>query len=153
MSCEPTDNTAMACTEMQGRLPGCAPLANPYVPFQQEGTQTYQAAKGMVRGTLFPGLDLPFMGMVNQTEKNATPLHQLQTLNFAITELGLYLDTHSEDMEATELFNQYVERFTDALQQYERQFGSMTQMGAALGGTYDWLKDPWPWEITANKEA
>ena len=143
----------MACSYAQGVLPACAPLANPYVPFQQENSKTYQAAKGLIRGTLYPGLDLPFMGMVNQQEKSNTALHRLQTLNFAITELGLYLDPHASDMEATDLFNQYVEQYTDALQQYERQFGALTQMGAALNGQYEWLSDPWPWDFEQNKEA
>ena len=51
--------------EMLGVLPELAPLANPYVPFQQENPKQYTAKRGLIRGTLFPGLDLPFMGMVN----------------------------------------------------------------------------------------
>lgn len=141
-----------SCTEGQGVLPACAPLANPYVPYQQCEAPTYQAAKGLIRGTIYPGLDLPFMGMVNQHEKKPTALHQLQTLNFAITELGLYLDTHASDEDAVVLFNQYVEQYADALQQYEKQFGSTTQMGAALTGKYEWLDNPWPWDYDANKE-
>ena len=66
----------------QGRLPAMAPLANPYVPFQLENAPKYEARKGLVRGTLFPGLDLPFMGLVNRTEKN-TPLGELMALGFA----------------------------------------------------------------------
>lgn len=48
----------------EGRLPPMAPLANPYVPFQQENPPKYEARWGMIRGTLFPGLDLPFFGDV-----------------------------------------------------------------------------------------
>ena len=142
-----------SCAEGQGILPACAPLANPSGPFQQCDAPTYQAAKGLIRGTIYPSLDLPFMGMVNQHEKNPTALHQLQTLNFAITELGLYLDTHAADEDAVALFNQYVEQYADALQQYEKQFGSTTQMGAALTGKYEWLDNPWPWDYDANKEG
>ncbi len=141
------------CMETQGVLPACAPLANPYVPFQQENAQTYQAGMGLVRGTMYPGLDLPFMGMVNQKEKSATPLHRLQAMNFAVSELGLYLDTHADDQDAVDLFNQYVEQYADALHQYERQHGSTTQMGAALTGRYEWLENPWPWDYDANKEG
>lgn len=136
-----------------GILPSCAPLANPFVPFQQTNSEMYNAATGMVRGTMYPGLDLPFRGMVNENEKSNTPLHQLQALGFAIAELGLYLDTHSDDQDATDLFNQYVEQYSGALQMYERQHGSLTQMDSALTGTYDWLKDPWPWDFDHNKEA
>lgn len=141
------------CTDAQGALPSCAPLANPYVPFQQTESDTYQANMGMVRGTMYPGLDLPFMGMVNQKEKSNTTLHRLQALNFAVTELGLYLDTHSDDQDATDLFNQYVEQYADALKQYEQVSGSTTQLGAALTGRYEWLDGPWPWDYDANKEG
>ena len=141
------------CTDAQGALPSCAPLANPYVPFQQAESDTYQANMGMVRGTMYPGLDLPFMGMVNQKEKSNTTLHRLQALNFAVTELGLYLDTHSDDQDATDLFNQYVEQYADALKQYEQVSGSTTQLGAALTGRYEWLDGPWPWDYDANKEG
>lgn len=146
-------NQGASCNEMQGMLPACAPLATPYVPFQNDAAQTYQASAGFIRGTLYPGLDLPFMGMVNQKEKNRTVLQRLQTLNFAISELGLYLDTHSDDEEATELFNQYVEQYADVLHQYEQAYGSTTQMGSALTGKYEWLNDPWPWDYNADREG
>ena len=76
-----------------GRLPEKAPLANPYVPFQTEDPPKYEARKALVRGTLYPGLDLPFKGMVNKSEKPVTPGTELQVLGFAIQELSLYLDT------------------------------------------------------------
>ena len=71
----------------EGRLPAMAPLANHYVPFQLESPLKYEPRKALIRGTLFPGLDLPFMGMVNQQEQPITPKTELQTLGFIIQEL------------------------------------------------------------------
>ena len=65
----------------------------------------------------------------------------------------MYLDTHSDDEEATELFNQYVEQYADVLHQYEQAYGSTTQMGSALTGKYEWLNDPWPWDYNADREG
>ena len=141
------------CGEGCGILPAKAPLANPYVPFQETNAQTYQSAAGLVRGTLFPGLDLPFMNMSNTSELSNTMLHQLQALNFAVSELGLYLDTHPTDQEALDLFNQYAEMYEDALQKYEQEKGSLMQMRAGINGSYQWVKGPWPWEYNANKEG
>ena len=141
------------CGETMGVLPACAPLANPYVPYQSELGSTYQAPTGLVRGTIYPGLDLPFMGMVNKNELRSTPMHQLQALNFAISELGLYLDTHGDDQEALELFNQYVEQYASAMQNYENNNRPLTQMAAGMDGRYDWIEGPWPWEYDANKEG
>ena len=145
--------TGGACGDGSGMLPACAPLANSYVPFQQDDPKVYQAPQALIRGTLYPGLDLPFMGMVNQKEKNTTQMNQLQALNFAVSELGLYLDTHGGDEDAMELFHQYVERYADAMQKYEQEHGALTQMGAGVSGRYTWTEGPWPWEYDANKEG
>ena len=129
-----------------GRLPGMAPLANPYVPFQMENPPKYEARKGLVRGTLFPGLDLPFMGMINQEELPVTPLTELQTLAFALQELALYLDTHREDTEALEMYRQYQQVYNKCVEEYARHCGPMTHGTPTGMDGYAWLDDPWPWE-------
>ena len=136
----------------EGRLPAMAPLANPYVPFQLENPPKYEAARGLIRGTLFPGLDLPFMGMVNTKEKNVTPTTQLQTLAFAIQELALYLDTHREDKEALELYQSYQKIYHDCMMRFTRESGPLNHR-TPTEGPYAWLDDPWPWEYCKNKEA
>ncbi len=136
-----------------GRLPAEAPLANPYVPFQEENAPVYQTPKGLIRGTMYPGLDLPFMGMVNQREKNVTPMTELQALNFAIQELALYLDTHREDREALERYRNYQKMYGKCLEQYQMKRSSLNHTRASDAKCYDWLDDPWPWEYCANKEA
>ena len=137
----------------EGRLPASAPLANPYVPFQLEDSPKYQARKGFIRGTLYPGLDLPFMGMVNQNEKPVTLLSELQTLGFAVQELALYLDTHRDDYEALELYRSYQKMYKDCMEQYNRTHGPMNHKIVSEGREYAWLDDPWPWEYSKNKEA
>ena len=136
-----------------GLLPASAPLANAYVPFQIENPPKYEARKGMIRGTLFPGLDLPFMGMVNQKEKPVTPLSELQTLNFAIQELALYLDTHRDDKEALELYRTYQQLYGRCMETFRKKHGPLNHLSPSDDDSYDWLDDPWPWEYGNNKEA
>ena len=138
---------------MDGHLPAEAPLANPYVPFQHENPPKYEARKGLVRGTLFPGLDLPFRGMVNEHEKPVTPMTELQTLAFAIQELALYLDTHRDDREAFALYQNYQKMYEHCLAEYRKNHGPMNHTRVAEGSGYDWLQDPWPWEYCKNKEV
>lgn len=133
-----------------GILPACAPLANPYVPFQRNNPPTYPAKIGVVRGTLFPGLDLPFMGMVNEAPLSETHLHELQTLGFALVELGEYLDTHPDDKEAFDMFRSYADLYKKGRAEYERMHGPLTQGSAANAESYSWLEDPWPWDFAAN---
>ena len=134
-----------------GRLPEMAPLANPYVPYQMENPPKYDARKGMVRGTLFPGLDLPFIGMVNK-EKNATPMTEMQAMAFAIQELALYLDTHRDDNDALEMYRAYQKMYTDGKKKYEKECGPLNHMSVG-GEKYRWLDDPWPWEYCAHREG
>lgn len=139
-----------------GYLPSCAPLANPYVPFQQNAPTHYELPQGLVRGTLFPGLDLPFMGMVNESALPPSPMHELQALGFAINELVLYLDTHSDDTEAAELLSSYRTLYQKGLEQVQKGAGPLFSVDGVQNGKYQWLDAPWPWEYTENsseKEA
>ena len=136
----------------EGRLPAMAPLANPYVPFQLENPPKYEPRKAFVRGTLFPGLDLPFMGMVNKCDKPVTPLNELQTMAFAIQELALYLDTHADDKEALDVYRSFQKMYHDAKEAYQKEYGPLTHV-TPLDGPYRWLDDPWPWEYAGNREV
>ena len=81
---ERTEQQDAAC----GMLPACAPLANPFVPFQRDDPPVYAAAVGAVRGTLFPGLDLPLRGQENSGELSGTLQRDLQALGFAVWSLA-----------------------------------------------------------------
>ena len=139
-------------TFAEGRLPASAPLANPYVPFQIEDPPKYEARKGLIKGTLFPGLDLPFMGKANQQELAMTPLSELQALSFAIQELALYLDTHKDDSAALGLYRGYQQMYEKCKQQWCGARGALDHGMHCDNTGYSWLDDPWPWEYCANKE-
>ena len=136
----------------EGRLPAMAPLANPYVPFQLEKPPKYEPRMALVRGTLFPGLDLPFMNMSNQKERPVTPTTELQALAFAVNELALYLDTHPDDNEAAEMYHTYQKALQDGMMQYSKEHGPLNHTVPGKNGRYCWPNDPWPWEYAANKE-
>lgn len=146
------DSKKMVQQGYYGRLPATAPLANPYVPFQIEDPPKYEPKTAIIRGTLFPGLDLPFMNMVNQKELPMTPMAELQTMGFVLQELALYLDTHRDDKEAFEVFSTFQRLYAKGREKYEKECGPLTHMSAMDNG-YDWLKDPWPWEYAGNREV
>ncbi len=135
-----------------GKMPACAPLATPYVPYQMENPPQYDARKAFVRGTIYPGLDLPFMGMVNNRLKPDTLKSQIQTLAFAVQELSLYLDTHREDTEALEIYRSYQKMLQELKARYQMQCGPLSHEFPDKG-SYRWLDDPWPWEYCANMEG
>ena len=136
----------------EGRLPATAPLAHPYVPFQLDILPMRRPRRSFVRGTLFSGLDLPFMGMINKDEQPVTPLTELQTLGFAIQEIALYLDTHRNDNEALDLYRSLQKLYHQGREKYEKMYGPLNHM-SMTEGEYRWLDDPWPWEYAANREV
>ena len=136
-----------------GTLPGTmAPLAMAYTPMQESVDPAYESNEALSRGTLFPGLDLPFLGMVNHEELPDTPLAQLQTLMFAVHELALYLDTHQDDQEAFALYRKYQEILDHYRREHTDQFGMLNHSDFSDSTKYGWLKGPWPWEFAENRE-
>lgn len=134
------------CPPENGTMPSCAPMAVPYVPFQQTNSAKYGSRDALRQGTLYPALNLPFHLKKNGSEVAKTPLTELQALCFVIHELGLYLDTHAEDTEAFALFQKYVAMEQSAREAYLKDHGPITQTEAAMDDHYTWLEGKWPWE-------
>ena len=137
-------NKQATCDYKNGTLPSCAPLAVSFVPMQADSTPQYDKEIALIRGTLFPGLDLPFMNVVN-TEVLDTPQAELMALNFVIEELRLYLDTHQDDTEAFELLKGMIELKKEAHERYARRCGPVAFDDVAMFDTYRWTENPWPW--------
>ena len=135
-----------------GSLPERAPLASAYVPMQESAEPNYEPATALARGTLFPGLDLPFMNMVNQPGP-ATPLSELMAVDFVADELRLYLDTHKDDTEAFEMLQRILALSSQAHREYAEKYGPITP-GDMLGDKkFCWLSGPWPWELRTRREG
>lgn len=142
------------CPDACGTLPECAPLAVPYVPFQQMNPKRYSQKDALNNGTLFPGLNLPFHVKAEARDVVSGHLAELQSLEFVMLELAIYLDTHQGDGEAFELYRQYSALEKEARERYEAMHGPLTHMAAANEKTWaSWLKDPWPWNYPGKKEA
>lgn len=136
------------CSYKEGTLPSCAPLAMGFVPFQQENPPMYKVNEALTKGTLFPGLDLPWMNESNASNPyEGTPLGELMALSFAIKELSLYLDTHKDDTEALDILKKLNKLYAEATEKYVKTYGPMTVSDITFGDTYTWIQDPWPWEL------
>ena len=143
----------MACSDNRGTLPECAPLAVPYVPFQQTGSKKFNANTALNHGTLFPGLDLPFKNKVTPSNAIQNALNELQALEFVLVELGLYLDTHQDDSEAFALFQEYAALEKEGREKYEAMYGPLTMSATAKCKNFNgWIRDPWPWNYMEGGE-
>lgn len=79
-------------------------------------------------------------------------LQELMELDFTITELVLYLDTHPNDANALNLYNKTVNKYQAAKKYFEKLYGPIT-IDSVDDATapWAWIKGPWPWECSANE--
>ncbi len=71
-------------------------------------------------------------------------IHQIKALNFAVIELGLYLDTHHDDQRALCLHREYTKQLKELKDQYQRVYGPLSIYYPC--NKWRWLEEPWPWE-------
>ena len=71
-------------------------------------------------------------------------IHKIKTLNFAIIELGLYLNTHHNDQRALCLHREYTKQLKELKDQYQRVYGPLSIYYPC--NKWRWLEEPWPWE-------
>ena len=142
------------CGTRDGSLPGkCSNMVFPYVPMQCDDPERYNHWDGLAAGTLFPGLNLPFFKAIkSRMNCDNRALCELMALGFAITELGLYLDTHRNDKEALRLYRDYVTLAAEGRKRYEETFGPLRQKSAGMNGVWDWINAPWPWEYEGGQK-
>ena len=144
---EPEKNKITStCGYRNGQLSECGMLAVPYVPFQEDITKKYNQTEALNNGTLFPGLDLPFFKATSGRPVADNALTELMRLEFVIGELGLYLDTHPKDKEATALYSQFVALEKAARQRYVETVGPIVQTESVTEAGYTWVNNPWPWD-------
>lgn len=134
-----------------GTLPSRYPLATALTPIQEAADPIYDSSDALSKGTLFPGLDLPFMNIVNP-ELPQTPAAEMMAIDFVIDELELYLDTHAEDEEAFALYQTFLAMGDEARRRYEKLCGPILQRSQLGMEKYRWLNDPWPWDYQRRKE-
>lgn len=71
-------------------------------------------------------------------------IDQIKSLDFAIIELGLYLDTHPDDQKALCMHREYCKQAKDLKDKYQKMYGPLTIFYPC--NKWRWLEQPWPWE-------
>lgn len=75
-------------------------------------------------------------------------LEELQQLDFVLVELTLYLDTHPNDMQALQQFNQTAQQRQQCAYRFESCYGPLLQFGHSYSQyPWRWADPPWPWQV------
>ena len=77
-------------------------------------------------------------------------LRDLTALDFMLVDLQLFLDTHPEDNEALERYNEILARANVLREQYESICGPLYSFRSFNPGRWAWFRDPWPWQYSFN---
>ena len=128
-----------------GLMPAEGMLGANYVPYQKPNSPRYTKEDALKNGTLYPGLNLPYRNFVPKKDVANTTEGQLMSIDFAMWELGLYLDVHPDDADALKLFSALGAMSREAAAALEKEKGPLTKH-ANMDGRYTWVDSPWPWE-------
>ena len=83
------------------------------------------------------------------TERDAL-LKQLTILDFTAVDLQLFLNTHPQNTEALEMYNDCIENADKVRKTYEQQFGPLTGFRSEGQTDWSWSHQPWPWQAEYN---
>ena len=81
---------------------------------------------------------------VKNKETREEMMNEIRSLNFAITDLALYLNTHPNDERAIALHKEYCKFYKIAVEKYQKIYGPLTIFYPC--NKWRWLEEPWPWE-------
>ena len=107
--------------------------------------------EGFKRGNMFGNLYDPYKNykpeeLKAQSEREDI-LMQLQELNFAMIDLGLYLDLNGNDRNAINKFNEYRRQEKELCKMFEKKYGPLTFDSMEVTNSWTWDNGPWPWEV------
>lgn len=84
---------------------------------------------------------------MQQKRMNQKELYEwVMMLGFCAVDMMLYLDTHPDDEEALNYFNQCNTLYNAAKQSYQEQFGLLNAFSEQERFSWDWNTAPMPWE-------
>ena len=79
--------------------------------------------------------------------KREALLKQISTYQFAALDLQMYLDTHPNDRSALMSMQKYEDKARALRKEYERRFGPIRPFDMYGDTRFEWVKDPWPWDV------
>lgn len=83
--------------------------------------------------------------------ERAKLLNDLTALDFMAVDLHLYLDTHPDDDEAIEKYNEIIREADSVRYEYERAYGPLCGFRSLSSDeNFTWIDSPWPWQSSFN---
>ena len=113
------NNKLDLCNPYEGYLKGNA-FRNEYIPYKD-----YKVAK------------------INFNSEKEELLFNISEYSFMMHDLNLYLDVFPNNQEALNKFNEYRDKVSELVLNYERKYGPL-MVSSVSDQTFNWI-DLWPW--------
>lgn len=114
-----------------------------------DDNKLFDCKEGLEKGNMFKEEYLPYKNykpskLVVRNEKEKLLL-KLYESDFALHDLGLYLDLHPNDVYMYEEFKKELNTFNETKSVYENKYGPLC-LEDSNGTDYDWYLGPWPFD-------
>jgi spore coat protein JB len=86
-------------------------------------------------------------GGIKMYQEQLEMLKQIQTLEFTAVDFNLYLDTHPDDQRALSDYTNTVAGLQRLRATYIRCAGPLTPTDPSGSNRWNWIAEPWPWQI------
>ena len=73
-------------------------------------------------------------------------LRRVQIYDFALTDTGLFLDTHPTNRAALNFYDETRRMYLEAVEVFEEQFGPLTATDTDVTKGWAWVETPWEME-------
>jgi spore coat protein JB len=77
-------------------------------------------------------------------------LKQITATEFMKDDLGLFLNTHPMEREVISQYNYYVMESRRLRENYEMNYGMLSEHDSLSPCPWKWIDEPWPWDAEAN---
>ena len=77
-------------------------------------------------------------------------LYNIQMYTFALKDLNLYLDIHTDDKHILKKFSEYSMELKKLKDKYNKTYGPLCSFDSDRLDEWEWTRNPWPWDKGGN---
>lgn len=123
------------------------------VIFNRHNASTFNIVEGFNKGNMFNKLYSKYKNHVYNLKVNNKRdelLYKIQMYNFAVKDLGIYLDLHPTETKMIELYKKYNIELSKLKKQYNEEYVPLSMSDLDKANKWTWINNPWPWDKGGN---
>lgn len=73
-------------------------------------------------------------------------MKEIMAVDFALIDLGLYLNTHPTDFKIICVYNNCVQKYKELINEFHEKYGPIYNEFYTSPSRWKWSEMPWPWD-------